>query len=219
MKPSLLIADQTADLGGSPLGLLDLLPELAREFSPLVVVPATGPYTEALQRIGIPWALWPLGSYGAGRKSPADIWRFLRQFPACVGRLTQLVRDTRARLLLANGPRVFPAAALTARRCRVLSVWQLHLELTNARDRLLCRAAARLARPTIVACSQACLSIFPPASIARRNSRVMYLGVDEPRVVSRSPTAVGVIGRLHPDKGQDVLLEAEIGRASCRERV
>jgi hypothetical protein len=208
VKTPLLIADQTAELGGSPLGLLDLLPELACEFSPLVAVPATGPYTDRLQQLGIPWTLWPLGSYSPGDKSAADVWRYLRQSPASVNRLTQLVRETGAALLLANGPRAYPAAAVTARRCRIPSIWQLHLELTSGRDRQLCRAAARLARPMIVACSEACLRVFPPNSSARRNSRVMYPGVAEPRVLLRDPTAVGVVGRLHPDKGQDILLEA-----------
>lgn len=45
MTRPLLIAEQTAELGGSQLGLMDLLPAIVREFSPLVVTPS-GPFTE-----------------------------------------------------------------------------------------------------------------------------------------------------------------------------
>lgn len=208
MTKPLLIADQTAELGGSQLGLLDLLPAIAREFSPRIVVPAPGPFTACLERLGLPWSLWPLGDYASGSKSAADVWRFVRRFPACAARLTELVRESRAELLLANGPRAFPAAAAAAHRCSIRSVWNLHLELSNSRDRRLCQAAAALARPRILACSEACLRLFPARSAARRCAEVLYPGVAEPAVARRDPRAIGVIGRLHPDKGQDVLLEA-----------
>jgi len=208
VKQPLLIADQTAELGGAQLGLLDLLPAIVREFSPLVVTPAAGPFTERLDQLGVTWTLWPLGDYGSGSKSAADVWRFSRRLPACSARLTELIRQSGARLLLANGPRAFPAAAVAARRCRIPSVWNLHLELTSTRDRRLCQTAAALARPKIVACSEACLHVFPARSFVRRHGEVLYPGVADPAVPRRNPDAVGVIGRLHPDKGQDLLLEA-----------
>lgn len=208
MTRQLLIAEQTAELGGSQLGLLDLLPAIVREFSPLVVAPSVGPLTERLDQLGISWTLWPLGDYGSGGKSAADVWRFSRKLPACSALLTELIRQTGARLLLANGPRAFPATAIAARRCKIPSVWNLHLELTSTRDRRVCQTAAALARPRIIACSGACLKVFPARSIARRCGEVLYPGVAEPVIVSRNPQAVGIIGRIHPDKGQDLLLEA-----------
>ena len=36
----------------------------------------------------------------------------------------------------------------------------------------------------------------------------MYPGVADTSVPRRNPDAVGIIGRMHPDKGQDLLLEA-----------
>lgn len=208
MKPSLLIAEQTAELGGSQFGVLDLLPDLTQEFSVLLAAPAEGPFTEQLSHRGVPWTLWPLGTYGSGGKSAGDIWRFARRFPSCAARLAELIQETGARLLVANGPRAFPAAAMAARRAGIPSVWNLHLELTNKRDRHLCQTAAALAHPRILACSHACLEVYSPRSWARRNGLVLYPGVAEPHVGQRQPTAIGVIGRLHPEKGQDLLLEA-----------
>ncbi len=211
-RPAILIVEQSSELGGSQLGLLDLLPAFQAEFSPHVLAPGPGPLTNRLERLGVPWSGWPLGDYGFGSKTASEVLRFAARFPACVSRLAAEARRVRARLLLANGPRAFPAAAAAARLCRIPSVWQLHLELASGRDRILCRIWARLARPAVLTCSRACLEVFPPASLLRRTARVIYPGVravPQPSVLcTQHSVVIGVIGRIHPDKGQDQLLRA-----------
>lgn len=210
MKPAILIVEQSSELGGAQLGLLDLIPALLAEFSPCVAIPSPGPLAERLERIGVPWLAWPLGDYSSLHKPVGEVLRFAARFPASASRLIRAARQSGARLLLANGPRAFPAVAVAARRCGIPSLWQLAVEVISARGRCLCRVAARLSRPVVVANSRACLAPFPPESTLFRRARVIYPGITLKQVEAApaSPGVVGVIGLLHPDKGHDVLLRA-----------
>ena len=218
-RPTILIADQFSELGGAQRSLLDLLPALAESYTPVVALPGPGPLTAELERLRIRWEPLAVGRYGSGAKSPADMLRYALRQPTLVARLTQLARALPAALLYANGPRLFPATAVVARRSDLPLLWHLHLELASGRERSLVQAAARLARPAVVACSHACLRPFPPRSLIRRSAEVVYNGVplvklpsqQAQRISATAPThrpVIGIIGALHPDKGQLDLLRA-----------
>ena len=218
-RPAILIADQFSDLGGTQRSLLDLLPALAESYTPVVALPGPGPLSAELERLRIRWELLAVGRYRSGAKSPADLLRYALRQPALAAHLTELARGLPAALLYANGPRLFAATAVVARRCGLPLLWHLHLELASAGDRRLVQAAARLARPAVVACSWACLRPFPARSLVRRTAEVVYNGVapvEVPRQhLPRKQAAsridgpvIGTIGVLHPDKGQLDLLRA-----------
>ena len=218
-RPTILIADQFSELGGAQRSLLDLLPALAESYTPVVALPGPGPLTAELERLRIRWKPLVLGHYRSGSKSPADMLRYALRQPALVTRLTQLAHVLRAALLYANGPRLFPATAVVARRSDLHLLWHLHLELASARERSLVQAAARLARPAVVACSHACLRPFPRRSLIRRSAEVVYNGVPLVKLPSQQAQRssamaplhrpiIGIIGALHPDKGQLDLLRA-----------
>ena len=185
----------------------------------MVALPGPGPLTAELERLRIRWEPLVLGHYRSGAKSPADMLRYALRQPALVARLTQLAHVLRAALLYANGPRLFPATAVVARRSDLSLLWHLHLELASGRERRLVQAAARLARPAVVACSHACLRPFPRRSLIRRSAEVVYNGVPLVKLPSQQAQrssamaplhqpVIGIIGALHPDKGQLDLLRA-----------
>lgn len=214
-RPVILFADQFSELGGAQQSLLDLLPALEELCTPVVALPGPGPFADELERRGIRWEPLALGRYTRGPKSPVELLRFGLRQPALVARLTHLARTVGAALLYANGPRLFPATAVVARRLRLSLLWHLHVDLPSARDRGLVQAAARLAHPAVIACSRACLLPFPPRSLLRRRAEVVYIGVAPVEISMRpvprgSATApvIGLVGLFHADKGQDVLLRA-----------
>jgi len=214
-RPIILIADQFSELGGSQRTLLDLLSALQQFYVPVVALPGPGPFAEELERCGVRWEPLASDRYTRGAKSPAELLRYALRQPALVARLAQLARATGAALLYANGPRLFPSTAVVARRAGLPLLWHLQVDLPSARDRWLVQAAARLARPAIIACSQACLQPFPPRSVIRRRAEVVYIGVPPLEIPNgwRAPDlttrpVIGLVGLLHPDKGQDLLLRA-----------
>jgi len=207
-KPSILFVDQFSGLGGSQRTLLDLLPALD-DFTLEFALPGEGPLTAALQRRGHSWTPVEIGEYSRGRKSLADVARFALRQPAAAAALTKLAQGKS--LLYALGPRVFPAAAAAARRAGVPSIWHLQLEIESWRDRKVLEAACRWAHPRVIACSEACLDVFPEKGAVRRNACVVYNGVEDVRLPATAPNAspvIGMIGHIHPDKGVLDLLDA-----------
>jgi len=211
--------------------LLDLLPALGGSYTPVVCLPGPGPLASELERSGIRWEPLAVGSYGSGSKSKADLLRYALRQPGLAVGLGKLAEATGAALIYANGPRVFACSSWVARRLGLPLIWHLHLELRLTRDRHLVSAAAHLGRPAIIACSHACLVPFPARGIVRRSAEVIYNGVapvewrslqavssSRPRAAAfagaqpggcATAPLIGVVGRLHPDKGQaDVLRSA-----------
>jgi glycosyltransferase involved in cell wall biosynthesis len=208
MKPSVLFVDQFSDLAGSQRGLLDMLPALG-DFDLQFALPSPGALTAALQRRGLSWQQLDIGEYRLGQKSVADMARFALRQPGAARRLTELAVGKS--LIYANGPRVFPAAAVAARRAGVALIWHLHLEIESWRDRKILEAAAAWGRPHVIACSQACLEPFAENGAVRRQATVVYNGVEEVRLPAALPhdaPVVGMIGRIHPDKGVMDFLDA-----------
>ncbi len=207
MKPSILFVDQFSDLGGSQRSLLDLLPALG-DFDLEFALPGPGPLTAALQRRGLNWQQVDIGEYRLGRKSFADLARFALRQPGAAARLTEMAIGKS--LIYAYGPRVFPASAVAARRSGVPLLWHLHLEVESRRDRILLEAAAAWARPRVIACSQACTALFAEGGAVRRHAAVVYNGVEAVRAAAAPHDAqvIGMIGRIHPDKGVMDLLDA-----------
>ncbi len=221
-RTPILIVEQGAALGGAQLGLLDVLPAIAREFARCVAGRSAGPLAARLGKDAIPWTTWPLGEYTSGEKPAAEALAFAARFPAAASRLIRLIREHGARTLYANGPRAFAAAAAAARWTKIPSVWSLQIELNSWKDRALCDLAVRTARPVVLPCSQACLKVFAPSSALRRRARVVYPGVAVPSDVERpareARPVIGLVGRIHRDKGQDLLLRAaaQVGSACFR---
>ena len=220
-----LVLDQTGQLGGGELSLLDLLP--AWPGAVRVALFADGPFREALQARGIAVEVWPGGALlDVRREQPARA--ALHALPALAGLLRRIRHAARDDdLIYANSQKAFVAAALGV-PARVPLIWHLRDLLTSAHfSRGMRRLAVTLANrraACVIANSQATADAFVTAGGAARKLRVVHNGIDPApfdalggdqvaaaRValgLRADMPVVGLFGRLTPWKGQSVLLEA-----------
>jgi glycosyltransferase involved in cell wall biosynthesis len=219
--------DQSGQLGGAEIMLLDLLPKLACESR--VVLLQAGPFREALQARGIQVNVVSVGSGGglkatkkAGlldclRNGP-ELWRTVRQ-------VRKIVRT--ADVLYANTPKAWIVGAMVGLTTGVPLVCHLH-DILSARhfsrlNRWLLTNAANRAASLVIANSEATKSAFAAAGGRATSTVVIPNGFDPNRfndegsshvpslrrdlAIGTAPT-IAMVGRLAPWKGQHVFIEA-----------
>jgi glycosyltransferase involved in cell wall biosynthesis len=202
---NVLLVDQFSDPGGAQLCLLDLLPAMrARGWLLVVAAPGEGDLFDRAQQAGAIVKRLSCGPYSSGTKTPADMLRFVREQPRLRRQIRELMEQYRIELLYVNGPRMVPAAAWAARR-RVPVVFHCHSQVPRLYGVWLVALPLALAGATSISSSR-----FAAASINLK-ATVIYNGVRD--CARLSPQAgrgyrIGVIGRIAPQKGQVVFLEA-----------
>jgi glycosyltransferase involved in cell wall biosynthesis len=162
----------------------------------------------------------PCGSYASGRKNWADALHFGIDLPRQVSRIGSLVSQHRIDLIYVNGPRLLPAAAITARGLPV--VFHAHSIVAQQSAARLTRWALRSANGTVIAGCRFALKPLADCLDAGR-SQVIYNGVAPVECVPRrrqaaDPWRIGVIGRIAPEKGQLEFVQAArliLPRRSC----
>jgi glycosyltransferase involved in cell wall biosynthesis len=223
MKRPILFLDQTSSWGGAQHVLKVVLGALDPEFIPIVALPEEGSFANELRRRGIETLILPLGTYRSGRKTVAEIITFAPRSLYCAVRLAQTIRRRNVRLVYINGPRCLLAGVWAARLTGIPSLFHIHLTMTRATEIFVMRLAAPRATK-IVACCQAAaaplLERFPPLA---HTMEVVYnpvrplisSGASSPRrdappaaLINSSRPIVGLVGRICPQKGQEVLLRA-----------
>lgn len=193
----LLIADQFSDIGGAQRVLLELLPAFRTQgWEILLAVPGQG---ELTRRAGVPVADIPCGPFGCGYKTASDHLRFVHQLPVLRKRLRQLVREFGPDVLYVNGPRIVPA--LGPGLPPVL--YHAHSYLKPASVAAVTRYLLRRARASVIG---NCRFVLGPIG----RGEVVYNGVPDCGFAPhRQHTGrIGIIGRIAPEKGQHVFLEA-----------
>src|SRR5262249_958426 len=114
-RMNILFLDQFSDLGGAQRCLLDLLPAVReRGWRPHVAAPGYGDLRARSVALGAEFYSIRCGPYESGRKSPGDLGRVATELPLLARAIARLVRDTRADIVYVNGPRLLPAASLSA---------------------------------------------------------------------------------------------------------
>lgn len=198
-------------VAGAQLATLTLAGRLAAEgIETRVVLPADGPFADALAAAGVDHQVVPLPGplqrFGRSAAStPARRVALAAALPVGWARLARAlawadvvhVNDHRGMALVGPG-------ALAVRRPLV---WHVHGIVAS---RLIDAAAGRLARGVIVPTAAAVprlpgLPARVPVAVVPNGRPVSVVG--PPRSPGRPPT-VATVGRLHPDKGVDVLLRA-----------
>mgnify|MGYP006282532779 CR=1 FL=1 len=204
---------------------------LAQEFAAsgaahLTVVLPEGPGAHALRAAGVDVRAVPLGRLRARPDLRVQL-ATLAGWPGDVGRISALIRETRADVVLLNGL-ANPQAALAARRTGAALVWQLLDTRTPP-------ALARLLRPCVRAWADSVMATG--TTLAKQQLGVDPTGETGPlqgRVVSFAPPVdaahfcpdpaqraaaraelgvtgrpvVGMIANLTPQKGHDAFLDA-----------
>jgi glycosyltransferase involved in cell wall biosynthesis len=208
MAPApVLFCSHVAEWGGAEAVLVDLLGALDRSrFAPHLACPNAGPLPDRARALGVPVHDWPFG------RSRLAKWLAI---PGAARRLQQLASQLGARVLYANSA-IAGYAAVRAQRPGLPCLWHLHLV---AEAWLLRRGVARA--EALVAPARACLARLPTAVQARAS--VVPNGVPERcfqatgsglraelggRTDPGAELLVGMLGRLDPQKGHEVLLRA-----------
>jgi len=211
MALRVLYLHHVVQISGAENSLLLLLRHLDRgRVSPLVALPSSGPFSDALEWEGIPVLRVPFGP--------------LRNFMGVlksVRRLFALIREQQIDLLHSNGPQTNVCAGLAGRLTGAPVVWHMrNLIYGNMWD--VDRALAGL--PTRIICnSDAIKARFRGSSgwdkavtiLNAVETREFYPGQSgEPfrldMGVPDGVTAVGIVGRIGLGKGHEVFVEAAI---------
>lgn len=210
----ILYVQHAADLYGASRALLHLLAALDRSrFTPLVVVPTAGPLLDSLCALDIEPLILP---------SIQTLWgsvvRSWRVVPFALGLLPSalamraLIRREKANLVHSNVWTVLSGAS-GARLAGVPHIWHAReiLPIIGGLKPLLARYTLR-SSARVVCISEAVAAQFVGLPGAER-VRVIYDGLPlanapEQSRVDSSNLTIGVVGRLHPQKGQAELLRA-----------
>jgi len=211
----LLLLDQFSDLGGAQHCLLDLAEAIReRGWHALAGLPGSGELLRLLQAAGCECREIACGPYPSGRKSAADMARFVSETPRLARQIRGLEGEIGADVVYVNGPRLLPATAWARPRAPV--VFHSHSFLPPGPIRWLAgRALRRLDARVAAACqfvgSQWCSFVRP------ERMTVIYNGVARPegfrRAAGNGPPRIACIGRIAPEKGQRefLLAAAKIG--------
>jgi glycosyltransferase involved in cell wall biosynthesis len=223
---NLLLLDQFSDLGGAQQNLLELLPAIRDAgWRTLVGLPGEGKLFERVRALGFEAERIACGPYGSGRKSAADIGRFVAGTPRLAWQMRRMAKRVDADLVYLNGPRLLPAAAMAGLGLgmRRAVLFHSHSYLDGGAVRRLAGFALSRMDAWLVGQCEFVAAPWRPSVRPERVS-VIYNGVaGAARVAARSPAAlprVGCIGRIAPEKGQRefVAAAARIHRAlpQCR---
>ncbi len=212
----ILFISTVADLYGGERSLLDIVEHMSDSWEPRFIVPGPGRFAQQLREQGyaVEECLVPQG-IGRGE---------LRELPAVL-RLARVIRRSRADLVHLNLHFAWPVASAACLLARVPLVIHVRNMIGGRRGRLerwlFQRAAAVICISEAVKQRAVELGLVSPA--ARARVRV----IPDARVVARYENGdgrpvrnelgipagvplIGIIARLEPMKGQDLLLQAAV---------
>ncbi len=199
---TILFLDQLGQPGGAQRCLLDLLPAIAdRGWRAVVAAPAGGPLLDRARALRAEAVAVRFGPFRSGRKSALDAMRFAWQFPPLLRTIQKLTAG--ADLVYVNGPRMVPVASYL--RTAAPIVFHCHSRFPEALA--LVGRRLRAARATVIA---NCRHVADPLApwVPGDRMHVIYNGVED-MAAPRAPSGrVGVIGRISPEKGQHLFIEA-----------
>lgn len=222
--PSVLFVDQTAQLGGGELSLLDLAKGWKGRRR--VMLFESGPFEAKLSAAGVDVAVVQHSGLHDYRRSDS-VWRLLKIFPAILQAVRSVAEQARQfDVVYANSQKAFVVGAIAACIARRPCVWHLRDMLTSEHfskttRRIAVGMANRLASG-VIANSRATADAFVDAGGDPGKVQVVYNGFDVSRfsidrtkeaapfwggAVGDSPL-IGVFGRLARWKGQHVAIRA-----------
>lgn len=213
-RPSLCIIAHSADLYGADRCLHAALPELVRQYRVTVVVPSPGPGIEVLKRLGA--EVLRLPDYALRRRhlTPKGFLPWLYRLVVTVRTLSRVHKEQRFVAVYSNtlAAGVGPLLRL---RWRIPHV--VHVHECPTEPPWLPRTLLRIVRRTtqLVICNSRSTANWVIASQPSLSNRVVVVhnGLDLVAAPSEppsthSPFTISCVARIHPKKGQNILLEA-----------
>ena len=221
----IVFLDQTGELGGAELSLLDIVK--SRVDASRVILFSDGPFRQRLAAAGTPVTVIAGDAiFGVRRRS--GLFAAMKSAPALAALVWRVAARARsAEILYANTQKAFVVAALAGILARRPVVWHLHDILSSEHFSGAMRAiTVRLANAKaacVIANSKASADAFRQAG-GKAPLRVVYNGIDPAPFDAVDPSLararlcgelgvataplVGVFGRLAEWKGQHIVVEA-----------
>ena len=206
--------------GGGEKVLLDLMANPA--IRPVVAVPSDGEIAAYARQRGIPVRFFDLGAVAAVHRPPrpGDLLGAAKGAIRCARQLAQICRDVGAAAMHTNGLKVHVIGAAVRLGHRVPVLAHVH-DIPHTRlEKAIWRGVARAVTRMLVV-SAPCYPQSPlPPGVAVVSNGVRTTTAPPPvRSVPEHPT-IGFVGRFHPFKGVDLLLDwfehASIARPSLQ---
>lgn len=213
-KPKVVYLTHTARLSGAELAMLRLLPTLASEVDPHVILAEDGLLASRLLSAGISVEVLPMHERARGVSRHAIGARAVPDAVRYTARLACRLRQIRPDLVHTSSLKAGLYGTVAARACRIPVIWHVHDRIAPdyLPPRLVAfvRAAVRALPTAVVANSRATLATLPGA---RRPFVVPYAVLPQssgptPLPAGERPFRVGMVGRIAPWKGQHLFVEA-----------
>lgn len=203
---AILCCSHVAEWGGAETVLADLLATIdRRQFALHLACPPQGPLPDRARELRVPVHALP----PAGRSPAAKLARL----PLLARRLRHIASDIGAQLLHANSM-IAGYAAMLARHRRLPCLWHLHIVAQSPIARLALASADRVVTPCRANAD------WLPGLRARNRLQLLDNGI-APAFFATAGSGLraqlglpaqapllGIVGRLDPDKGHEVLLQA-----------
>ena len=205
----ILFCSHVVEWGGAETVLAVLLAALDRSrFVPHLACPGTGPLPARAAKLGATVHDLPIGGRSA--------WGKARSVPAAARGLRRIADRIGARLLYAN-TMIAGYAAVLAQRPDLRCLWHLHIVTRSAVARFAVRRAAAVITPSLAGARAIAADLAASDRLCVVQNGVapaFFAGTPtgaglraELGVAPTSPL-VGIVGRLDPHKGHEVLLRA-----------
>jgi len=198
----ILFCSHVVDWGGAETVLADLLATLDRtRFAPHLLVPGDGPLPQRARELEVTVHDLAIGGRRAITKAAS--------IPGAVRAMRRLAKTTGARLIYAN-TMIAGYAGVLAQRRNLRCVWHVHVVTQSRTARLAAARAAAVVTPSRTAAAalhRADIDVIengvPDALFNSHGTGLRSeLGLDE------DTPLIGIVGRIDPHKGHEVLLRA-----------
>ncbi|HEX5053390.1 MAG TPA: glycosyltransferase family 4 protein [Planctomycetota bacterium] len=206
-KAPILFCSHVVEWGGAETVLADLLGALDRSrFAPHLACPGPGPLPARAEQLGVPVHAVPMGG-----RSP---WRKACSVPRAARRLRALARQLDCHLLVAN-TMIAGYAAVLAQTDTLRCLWHLHIVTHSRLARFALRRATAVVAPSAAGATAVDARLATsrrlrviPNGVAQRFFEAAGTGLRSELGLPDGTPLLGIVGRLDPHKGHEVLLRA-----------
>lgn len=210
----IVFLEQYGSLGGGQQVLLELVrAALQTGFRATVLIPE-GPCVDRLRALGAQVVVVPECRLSQGKKGIADIFRFAWYGSRTFLRHISLLRH--ADLIYVNGNRLSPVAMLAQLMLGRKAAYHIHLNHGGLERKLFLLALRLKSTRALVLPSEFIRRELLAADVRFDDPRVQVVpnGLDarfsdipfQDRFTGRPLQHIGIVGRVSPEKGQDVLI-------------
>lgn len=217
---NILYLDHASKIGGAQVSLLAILRNIdGDKYNAAVVCPQKGTFVDAIQKINIPAERL---DFDRIRRTANPIKLFLGFvfFGVYVFRIYRIIRERQIELLHANTLKTAIMAGIVAKFTGVPLIWHVRDFLPLGMFRPILVKVAHLLADSVIVNSAATGEMFQKQGA--RKSVVVHNAIDSSRLsvksggndlgrelgINPNVQVIGTIGRIHPEKGLEYLIEA-----------